>query len=122
MASARPSALGSAIVLFADQSAAALAPRPPETGQFVFETLFHSSVNRLWQSALARVVPPELALPMVPSFIITQPASATVLNVTLTSPVVNAPTLMSCEPSTAGRRPLLSSWTTSPADVPTFCV
>ncbi len=41
-------------------------------------------------SGLARVVAPELPSPIEPSFIITQPGSAIVLNVCLTSPVVNA--------------------------------
>ena len=39
---------------------------------------------------LWRVVAAELPSPIVPSFIITQPVSATVLKVCLKSPVVNA--------------------------------
>jgi hypothetical protein len=35
--------------------------------------------NGAWQSALARALPPELASPIEPLFIISQPASATVL-------------------------------------------
>src|SRR5512143_3959155 len=52
-------------------------------------TLFHSSVNSACVSGLARVSAPDEPSPMVPSFIITQPLSATVLSVCFTSPVVH---------------------------------
>src|SRR3990167_4565 len=86
-ARARPKAFGRGIVLLAAKSAAALAPRPLLTAHCASATFVHSSVNRSTVSALARVVPPEAALPMVPSFISTHPVSATVLIVIFTSPV-----------------------------------
>ncbi len=55
------------------------APRPTGvplascSGAQVFETLAHSSANRSWQSVLAREVAPELAPPIEPSSISTQP-------------------------------------------------
>ena len=60
-------------------------------GAWALATFAHSSANRSAQSALARAVAPEPAGPIEPSFIITQPSSATPRKVALTSPVTATP-------------------------------
>ena len=58
-------------------------------------TPFHSISKRAIVSALARVVPPEAAEPMVPSLQNTQPALGGGCMVIITMPVVNVPPRLS---------------------------
>src|SRR5688572_18433355 len=70
--------------LLAAKSAAAFAPRVEATpalvniGKMVLENCSHRSVNKVAVSALARVVPPEEALPIVPPFALIHPVGAVV--------------------------------------------